>query len=437
MYLGKPGTKFIPFEVINLPLGRKIQFNQLPMPVTISHPAPSALANSTAGSPRVIAGYRGIPLYVYVVSISSLLTVIGILWDISWHRSIGRDKFLSPPHILIYLGAIFAGLFSGIQVLWNSFRPDAESKASLIKVWGIFYSSLGALFCIWGAIAMLTSAPFDNWWHSAYGLDVRILSPPHSLLGLGMKFLTFGACVSICKYINVLYAEGRPQGSRLAQLQLLFLICSSSLLCMLNTLGTSWLETRDMRDPTFYEVGTVIALLFLPALGRALRMKWGMTLIAFGYFLIAGVSNWILQLYPAETKLGPILTHTTYFQPANFPLLLFIPAAAMDIVMNRLKGNDWSRALLMSLFFVLLLFAIQYPFSGFLLESPAARNWFFGSGSWYYALAPDWPYRYKFRPNSVANWQTMAKGLSVAVLVGTIAGRISLRWGQWMQRIQR
>jgi hypothetical protein len=408
------------------------------MPVTISPPAPSTLHRpSLTGRSRSVAGYRGIPLYVYVVAISSLLTVIGILWDISWHRSIGRDKFLSPPHILIYLGAIFAGLFSGIQVIWNSLHLTKEIKASHIRVWGVFYSSLGALFCIWGAIAMLTSAPFDDWWHSAYGLDVKILSPPHTLLGLGMKFLTFGACVSLCKYINALKAGSDAKGGQLALLQFLFIMCASSLLCMLNTLGSSFLETRNMRDPFFYQVAALIAPLFLPALGRALRMKWGMTTIAFGYFLIAGVSNWILQLYPAEPKLGPILTHTTYFQPANFPLLIFIPAAAMDIVMQRSKGTDWGRAWKLSIVFVLVLLAVQYPFSGFLLQSPSARNWFFGSGSWYYALAPDWPYRYKFRESSVASWPVMAEGLGIAMAIGLVAARISLRWGLWMQRIQR
>jgi hypothetical protein len=407
------------------------------MPVTITPPTRSALHRSAAEGSRPIAGHQGIPLYVYVVALSSLLTVIGILWDISWHRSIGRDKFLSPPHILIYLGAIFAGLFSGIQVIWNSLHLTTELKASLIKVWGVFYSSLGALFCIWGAIAMLTSAPFDDWWHSAYGLDVRILSPPHTLLGLGMKFLTFGACVSICKYINAIKDRNTTKGGQLALLQFLFIICASSLMCMLNTLGSSFLETRDMRNPFFYQVAALISLLFLPALGRALRMKWGMMTIALGYFLIAGTSNWILQLFPAEPKLGPILTHTTYFQPSNFPLLIFIPAAAMDIVMQRSKGNDWTRALLLSAVFVIVLLAIQYPLSGFLLESPSARNWFFGSGSWYYALAPDWPYRYKFRESSVAGWAAMLEGLGLAIAIGLVVARISLRWGIWMQRIQR
>lgn len=26
---------------------------------------------------------------------------------------------------------------------------------------------------------MITSAPFDKWWHNAYGLDTKVVSPPH------------------------------------------------------------------------------------------------------------------------------------------------------------------------------------------------------------------------------------------------------------------
>ena len=47
-------------------------------------------------------------------------------------------------------------------------------------------SSTRAWVAIWGAIAMLTSAPFDDWWHNAYGLDVKIVSPPHMVLAAGI-----------------------------------------------------------------------------------------------------------------------------------------------------------------------------------------------------------------------------------------------------------
>jgi hypothetical protein len=122
----------------------------------------------------------GIPLYLYAVVFSSFCVIVGLIWDICWHTSIGRDGLLSPPHLVIYVGAVVSGLFSGFQVLYTTFKGNTIQKAQSVKIWGFFYSSLGALFCIWGALMMLTSAPFDDWWHNTYGLDVQILSPPHT-----------------------------------------------------------------------------------------------------------------------------------------------------------------------------------------------------------------------------------------------------------------
>ena len=55
-----------------------------------------------------------------------------------------------------------------------------------------FRAPLGAWICVWGCGAMLTSAPFDNWWHNAYGLDVRIISPPHAVLAIGIYSIVVG-----------------------------------------------------------------------------------------------------------------------------------------------------------------------------------------------------------------------------------------------------
>src|SRR5260370_13607084 len=49
---------------------------------------------------------------------------------------------------------------------------------------------------------MLTSAPFDNWWHNAYGLDVKIISLPHSILGAGELMISFGAMLLVCAHMN-------------------------------------------------------------------------------------------------------------------------------------------------------------------------------------------------------------------------------------------
>jgi hypothetical protein len=403
------------------------------MSITLTPPLP---AQTIPAKPVARAGAAVIPAYIYAISLASVFAIVGIMWDISWHKSIGRDRFLSPPHILIYLAAIFAGLFSGIQVIWLSFFNKSAPKEGYIKVWGIFYSSLGGLFCIWGSIAMLTSAPFDDWWHNAYGLDVKILSPPHSLLAMGLMFLPLGALVSISRYLNRTGTGQDFSDRQVRLLKFLFVISASTLLCMMYILGTEHLYPGGMRHIPFYIIVTFSTMLVMPAFGRALRLKWGMTAIALGYFLLVALSNWILQLFPAEPKLGPILTHITHFQPAQFPLMIWAPALCMDLVMQRSKAGAWTKALLLSAVFVLALAAVQYPLSGFLL-SPGARNWVFGANTWYYAFSPNAPYRFRFNPANIAPFPMMAAGLLAAIVLGTLLGRLSLRWGRWLLSIQR
>ena len=123
--------------------------------------------------------FKSIPFYCYLMSIAATIIIIGVEWDISWHSSIGRDTFWSPPHMAIYFGGILAGLTSSYIVLSNTFLNNSTKPT--VTFWG-FKGPMSCWITIWGAIAMLTSAPFDDWWHNAYGLDVQILSPPHVVL---------------------------------------------------------------------------------------------------------------------------------------------------------------------------------------------------------------------------------------------------------------
>jgi hypothetical protein len=49
---------------------------------------------------------------------------------------------------------------------------------------------------------MLTSAPFDDWWHNTYGLDVKILSPPHAVLAAGIGAIQIGAMLMAVAWQN-------------------------------------------------------------------------------------------------------------------------------------------------------------------------------------------------------------------------------------------
>ena len=56
---------------------------------------------------------------------------------------------------------------------------------------------------------MIASAPFDNWWHEAYGLDVKIISPPHMLLALGIAGIMWGGAILGASYLNRAQGEQR------------------------------------------------------------------------------------------------------------------------------------------------------------------------------------------------------------------------------------
>src|SRR6201991_2139125 len=132
------------------------------------------------------------PWYTWLGAVAVTSASIGGAWDVSWHRSIGRDSFWTPAHMAIYACGVLAGICCGYLILNTTFRRPQAFVASSVNVSG-FRAPLGAFLAAWGGIAMLTSAPFDNWWHNAYGLDVKIISPPHMVLAWGMNAIQIGA----------------------------------------------------------------------------------------------------------------------------------------------------------------------------------------------------------------------------------------------------
>src|SRR3989442_10170842 len=130
------------------------------------------------------------PAYAVVLGATGI--AVGLIWDISWHSTVGRDTFWTPAHMAIYLGGLVGGCVGGWLAIKQTFLDAAGERAAGVSVFGA-RAPLGAWVAMWGAIAMLTSAPFDDWWHNAYGLDVKIVSPPHALLGFGVFGISVGA----------------------------------------------------------------------------------------------------------------------------------------------------------------------------------------------------------------------------------------------------
>lgn len=393
-------------------------------------------APGVAHETRGVEIRTSVPFYLYATVLSSLSIIVGLVWDISWHMSIGRDGLFSPPHLAIYLGGVTAGIFSAYRVLKITIKGTAFERSKTVKFWGVFHGSLGNLFCIWGAIAMLTSAPFDDWWHNTYGLDVTILSPPHTVLLLGMISIQLGAMVSVLGYQNlnaahVLHDAVTPRG-----FQLLFALSGGFLLCMVYTVASEYLGRHDMHAASFYVVASLLFPLFLVAFSVASKSPWGATQTTLVYTALMMLMVWILPLFPASPLLGPVLNPVTHFQPFDFPLLILFPAMAIDWIVHRTNHyNGWLRAIFTATAFLVLLFALQWPFGDVLMASRG--HWFFGTSQWYFASDPNWPYRYAYSQDMVDAGATLWKGLLIALLVGYLSSRIAITWGQWMKKIVR
>ena len=143
-----------------------------------------------------------IPWYLWCAALAVTSAYVGGYWDISWHRSIGRDTFWSAPHMAIYACGILAGISAGYLIFSTTFGKNAEHQGRQRSHLGTLRGPLGAFICAWGGVAMLASAPFDDWWHNAYGLDVRIISPPHMVLAAGFFGIEFGTVMLMLAFMN-------------------------------------------------------------------------------------------------------------------------------------------------------------------------------------------------------------------------------------------
>src|SRR5688572_897903 len=364
---------------------------------------------------------------IYAVLFASTSVILGVIWDISWHRTIGRDTFWTPAHLGIYLGGIVSGLTCGWLALQTTFAGSAADRSATVRFWG-FRAPFGAWVSIWGAIAMLTSAPFDDWWHNTYGLDVKIVSPPHMVLAAGIGAIQAGAM------LMALASKNRAGGER-RDLNRLFLLGAGLLVLLAATVATEYTQRWDMHQSLFYQVSAGVFVFFLVSAARAARTTWPATTVALVYSALTMVMLLVLPLFPGRPLLGPIYVQVDRFMPPDFPLLLVVPALVIDLLIRRATPGgwrDWGLAAILAVAFVLTFLAVQWPFADFLV-SPWARNDLFGSHRMDYGVPPEIQQRF-YQLNPADN---VVVGLPIAIAIGFVSARFGLWWGNWMSRVRR
>ncbi len=374
--------------------------------------------------------------YIWFGALAVTSASIGGAWDVAWHRSIGRDTFWTPAHLAIQACGVMAAIICGYLILIDTFGRSEKLKAASVNVLG-FRAPLGAFIAAWGGIAMITSAPFDNWWHAAYGLDVKIVSPPHTLLILGIRCVAIGVLFLILAAMNRASSDLTLSGEHTYKtLQRLFLYVGGLIVSgqMFFLIEYTW-DVELHSASAYVAMGIALPLAFA-ILSQASRYKWAATTTAAVYMLFAIGEILILPLVPAQPKLGPVFNPVTHLVPAKFPILIIVPALALDLLWQKTQTwKRWKIALVSGFLFIAILTIVEWPFASFLL-SKASENRFFGTIYFDYNSRPDGYDRLRqfFRPD---HGITLYWGLLRAAIYGSISTWIGLSFGRWMRSVQR
>ncbi len=372
---------------------------------------------------------KSIPWYVWSCVVASTTIMAGLYWDISWHETIGRDSFWTPAHLLIQFAAVLTALSSSYLIFSTTFGSNTAAKQAGVNVLG-FRGPLGAFICAWGGAAMLTSAPFDNWWHDAYGLDVKIISPPHALLALGIAGIMWGGVIMILGQMN------RAEGTQRRHLEWMLVTCGGFMVVLDMLFKLEYTNRVFMHSAVMYMVVSIWLPLLLETIARASGWRWARTTMAGIYMSFFLLALWIFPLFPGEPKLGPVYQQVTHFIPLPFPILLIVPAIVLDLLWPRMANwSKWAQATVAGSAFVVALVAAQWPFATFLM-SGATENWLFGTHYYYFALPSESAnVRHVFLhlegPRLIL-WRTL-----LAFVAAIVSTRVGIAWGDWMRRVRR
>jgi hypothetical protein len=448
---------------------------------------PGMMATFSVAQSRVEA----LPWYAWTSVLATICISIGLYWDISWHLTIGRDTFWTPAHLLIQFGAVVGGIAAAIIIFGTTFAGGAEARESSVRVLGL-WGPLGAFLSAWGAAVMVISAPFDNWWHQAYGLDVKILSPPHEMLGVGIECINFGGIILLVGLLN------RAQGALRRNLQWM-LLAQGGMILINNMMGRlEFTDRSEMHRASMYLALAVGPPFVIETISRATGLRWARTAVASIYTAIYALGVWVFPLFPAEPKLAPVYQRITHMIPLGFPVLLLGSAIALDLAWPAIHGladwskwlrrtigavllggsltiliyliatrqlevwrggaaaavmamllliafnlfavkekevawNKWLQATLAGPIYVAALIAVQWPFGSFLI-TPAAQNGVFGTIYHPYMVPSEFTHAV-LRP--FEGMEHFCIRLALALFAATMFTRLGIVFGNWMRKVQR
>ena len=346
-----------------------------------------------------------------------------LLWDFGWENTIGVDRFFAAPHVATYLSVALAA--AGAFALLAETTRGRGAGVPLGRV----RAPLGAWLVLWGALAFVTSVIFDRWWTLGYGLAAGIWHPPQILKAVAFFAVTLGV------FVTWHSRQARPSGA------LAFALAGGIVLSLVSVVTIAMSFANLQHSAFFFQLACATYPVVLVALAVSGRLRFSASvgaLVAFGLQL---AFVWIMPLIPGAPEVGPIYNPRSTLLPPPFPLLLVLPALAVDALLRAVPGRGARAqsplaALEVGLAFAAVFVLVQWTFAGFLL-TPAADSWLFAGGGRH------WPFFLRIDPSArAAFWQTPDDVLSVArgafvALLAVLAASAGLALGAGLKRVPR
>jgi hypothetical protein len=151
-----------------------------------------------------LPGWCSVPLGVLTVSL--VVAVFGMYWDIATHLDSGRDPgpFANTSHYFI-LGGLFGIFLSGLIAV---FMPEDRPSRSAVRVPSGWYAPLGGVLILVCSFASLSAFPLDDIWHRIFGQDVTLYGPTHLVLFGGAGLSVLGGLVLLTEGRRALLETG-------------------------------------------------------------------------------------------------------------------------------------------------------------------------------------------------------------------------------------
>lgn len=291
---------------------------------------------------------------------SGALALFSTYWDDSLHTDVGRDTFWSAPHVLLY-GSLLVTL--GALALWAWPRAREEGVKGMLREPVLRWATVSG-------VSIGISAPADTAWHTAFGRDAVLWSPPHLLAIVATIALTvtllravvleqrrgFARAATEALVLGAALVPVMEYDSDVPQFSAVWYLPVVSAAVTLAVLLIRRFDSRpgaSVRAALLLTAARLLTVAFLALLGRSTPIVPPVLVVALAADLVRRwrpSAWWLTLVVPAAVHaiyvpLLPVLPHGTAVPAGQIApsLLLGVGASALIVLVAEGVPRGWHR----------------------------------------------------------------------------------------------